>query len=61
MGKFFVGAVWGAVLVLSIWCFTAYDINTTESVLPILSVFGLIGCGIGLVFWIGKIIIDNWD
>jgi len=60
MGKMFVGAIWGAVLVLCIWVF-ASGLVIEESVLPLLAVFGLIGCGIGFVVWILDIVVNNWD
>ena len=60
MGKIFVGAVWGAVLVLSIWCLTS-GVTVEESILPVLAVFGLIGCGIGFAVWMLDIVVNNWD
>ena len=60
MGKLFVGAIWGAVLVLSIWCFVS-GLSIEKSVLPLLAVFGLIGCGIGFLWWIINLIASNWD
>jgi len=60
MGKMFVGAIWGVVLVLSIWSLTVYTLES-NSALPVLAVFGLIGCGIAVVCFVLKLIIDNWD
>jgi len=60
MGKMFVGAIWGAVLVLSIWALTVYSLES-DSALSVLAVFGLIGCGVALVCFVLKLIIDNRD
>jgi len=60
MGKLFVGALWGSMLVLCIWCLTVISIES-DSALPVLSVFGLIFCGFGLAAFVIKMIIDNWD
>jgi len=60
MGKMFVGAIWGSVLVLCIWCLVS-GISVNESPLPLLAVFGLIGCGIGFMWWIINIIYIIWD
>ena len=60
MGKMFVGAIWGAILVLSIWALTVYTLESSNA-LPVLAVFGLIGCGVALVCFVLKLIIDNWD
>jgi len=55
-----VGALWGAILVLSIWCLTTTSLSGNNP-LPVLSVFGLIFCGVSLFIFLLKFVIENWD